>query len=97
MVGNMTVPPRLEAAGARWYHTEDYHSPNLSKASLGRFFAAVLSEGAHIGKVWAMSPQYKRSTVLVSVYMTEDMKENIERDTEFKFCDPPKINLNSSR
>ena len=86
-------PILLKKKGAIWYHTEDYHSPNLSKSSMGEFFYYVLSEGAHIGDIWVFSPEYKRSAVFVSVFMTEQMKNNIETKTKFKFKLPPKVSV----
>jgi hypothetical protein len=87
----------LTQKGAVWWHTDDYAAPNLSKASLGTFFFEVLREGGQIGDVWAFNYAYPRSLVLVSVYMTEEMKNAIERRTRFKFRLPPKISLNGDR
>ncbi len=88
------IPIRLEKAGATWWHSDDYASPNLTKASLGLFFNEVLSEGAHIGEIWVFQKDHPRSAVYVSVYMTEDMKNNIESRTKFKFRTPPEVQLN---
>lgn len=85
---------RLKAAGARWFHTKDWEGPNLSKASLGRFFHAVLSEGAQLGDVWVMNPKFPRSAIMVSVFMTEEMKAKIESVADVKFKDPPRMQLN---
>ena len=90
----MGEPPWLKQAGGKWYHTDDYNSPNLSKASLGTFFSEVLKSGAYIGEVWPLNVNFSRSTVLVTVFMTEEMKAQIEANTKFKFRDPPKITLN---
>ena len=90
----MQPPIGLTAKGATWWHTEDHHSPNLSKASMGTFFNAVLSTGAHIGEVWVFNHNYNNSAVYVSVYMTEEMKNTIEANTKFRFRPPPTINLN---
>lgn len=84
----------LKNKGAVWYHTDDYHSPNLSKASLGEFFCTILTEGAQIGDVWCFNKTFPRSSVYVSVFMTEEMKNNIEQKTKFKFKLPSKIHLN---
>lgn len=35
--------------GAKWWHTQDWEGPNLSIASCGRFFHAVLAAGAQVG------------------------------------------------
>lgn len=88
------VPIGLTQKGATWWHTDDHHSPNLSKSSMGTFFNAVLSTGAHIGEVWVFNHNYNNSAVYVSVYMTEDMKNSIETKTKFRFRPPPVINLN---
>ena len=88
------TPIRLEKAGASWWHSEDYSSPNMSKASLGSFFFEVLKEGGYIGEIWPFAPQYHRSAVYISVFMTEEMKNNIESRTKFKFVPPPVIQLN---
>lgn len=87
-------PIGLKSKGATWWHTEDYHSPNLSKSSMGTFFNAVLSVGAHVGDIWVFNHNYNKSAVYVSVYMTEDMKNEIESNTKFRFVPPPKITLN---
>lgn len=84
----------LKIRGAQWWHTHDHHSPNLTKASLGTFFNAVLSEGAQIGEVWTMNPNYPRSIVLVTVFATREMIDNIESKTKFRFREPPKVSLN---
>ncbi len=88
------VPIGLTQKGATWWHTDDYASPNLSKSSMGKFFNAVLSTGAHIGEVWVFNHNYNNSAVYVSVYMTEGMKNTIEANTKFRFRPPPVINLN---
>lgn len=77
----------------KWYHTDDYASPNLSKASLGLFFYEVLKIGGKIGEVWPFSKQYDRSLVLVSVQLTKEMKVDLESRTRFRFRDPPKVVL----
>lgn len=84
----------LKNAGATWWHSADHHSPNLSKSSMGTFFNAVLSEGAHVGEIWVFNHNYNKSAVYVSVYMTEEMKNTIEANTKFRFNPPPVINLN---
>ena len=89
------LPIHLTRKGAEWWHSDDYHSPNLSKASLGSFFFEVLKEGGYVGEIWPFAPQYNRSSVYISVYMTEEMKNNIESRTKFKFRHPPKAHLNS--
>lgn len=86
---------QLKRMGATWWHSDDYHSPTLTKASLGSFFYEVLKEGAYIGEIWPFSPQYDRSSVYISVLMTEEMKNNIEARTKFKFRVPPKVHLNN--
>lgn len=78
-----------------WWHSEDHHSPNLSKASLGEFFYAVLSVGAEVGQVWAFNYRYPRSSVFMTIKATEDQKNQIEAATKFRFKPPPKIHLNA--
>lgn len=90
-------PIYLKQAGAIWWHSDDYHSPNLSKTSLGTFFHHVLKEGGHIGNIWVFDRTYHRSGVYVSVFMTEAMKEKIESETKFKFRLPPKVKFNDGR
>ncbi len=65
-------PIHLKQAGARWFHSHDHHSPNLSKTSLGEFFTVVLSAGAYIGEIWPFNHRFYRSAVYVSVFMTEE-------------------------
>jgi hypothetical protein len=80
----------LKQKGARWFHTEDHHSPSLSKSGLGIFFDATLSAGAQIGMVSLHKASWEaRGTVYVTVYMTEEMKAKIEGVTKFRFRDPP--------
>lgn len=81
----------LEKQGATWWHTEDYHSPNLSKASLGEFFFEVLKIGAEIGTVWVFNRQYNRSVVYITIFMTEDMKKELESKFRYRFVPPPVI------
>lgn len=81
----------LKNKGAKWWHSDDYHSPNLSKSSMGLFFNTVLKTGAQIGDIWVFNKNFDRSSVFISVYMTEDMKNEIESKTKFKFKIPPKI------
>lgn len=89
----MDEPIHLKSAGAIWYHTDDYHSPNLTQASLGRFFYHTLRAGAHIGRVWSFNHKFDRSGVYISVFMIEKMKEEIEEKTKYRFRLPPKIKL----
>lgn len=89
-------PTSLKVKGAKWFHTHDHHMPNNSKASLGEFFHAVISEGAHVGEIFCMSPKYNRAWVQVSVFMTDDMKASIEAKTKFRFRNPPQVHLNSA-
>jgi hypothetical protein len=84
----------LEKQGATWWHTEDYHSPNLSKASLGEFFFEVLKVGAEIGTVWVFNRHYNRSSVHITVFMTEAMKNELETKFRYRFIPPPTITLN---
>jgi len=75
----------------KWYHTDDYASPNLTKSSLGVFFYEVLKVGGKIGEIWPFNIRHDRSLVLVSVQLTEEMKIDLETRTRFRFRDPPKI------
>lgn len=84
----------LKSQGATWWHTEDFNSPNLSKASLGEFFHEVLKIGAEIGSVWVFDRSFNRSSVYVTVFMTEDMKNELETKFRYRFTPPPKITLN---
>lgn len=86
---------RLRHAGAVWWHSDDYASPNLSKASLGEFFHVVLSEGAQIGEVWVLNPRFNRSAVYVSIFATDAQKNSIEGKTRYRFRPPPVLNLNN--
>lgn len=81
----------LERQGATWWHTKDYHSPNLSKASLGEFFFEVLKIGAEIGTVWVFNRHYNRSSVYITIFMTEDMKKELESKFRYRFVPPPVI------
>lgn len=91
----MTEPHDLKAKGATWWHTDDYASPNLSKSSLGDFFFHVLKSGAYVGEVWPFNYRFKRSLVVVSVFMTDAQRAEIEAATRVRFRPPPKITLNS--
>lgn len=90
----MVEPIRLKIKGAKWYHTDDYASPNLSKASLGEFFFIVLSSGAYIGEIWPFNYQYSRSLVKVSIYCTDEQKIEIETKTRYRLKSPPTIKVN---
>jgi hypothetical protein len=87
----------LEKQGATWWHTQDYHSPNLSKASLGEFFFEVIKVGAEIGTVWAFNRNFNRSAVYITVFMTEDMKNELESKFRYRFVPPPVISSLSIR
>lgn len=91
----MIENPLLKQKGAKWWHSEDYNSPNLSKASLGEFFHVVLSTGAQIGEVWPFNYTYSRSAVYVSIFATDEQKTKIEAATRYRFKTPPKVHLNS--
>lgn len=84
----------LKAKGARWWHSDDYASPNLTKKSLGEFFNAVLSSGAQVGNIWTFNPNFSRSGVYVTIFATEEMKQRIEASTRYRFHLPHKIALN---
>ena len=98
LFGNsLLIDPKLETAGAQWWTTEDAGGPpNLSHKSLGDFFLYALKLGAQIGQIWPFSAQYPRSTVHVSIFMTEDMKNQFEQETRFRFKKPKKIKLNNT-
>lgn len=87
-------PIHLKRAGAEWWHSDDYASPNMTKASLGEFFNAVLSEGAHVGEIWPFNHEYSRSAVYVSIYATEAQRQAIEARTRYRFRHSPKIKMN---
>lgn len=80
---------------AKWWHSDDHHSPTLTKSSLGQFFYTVLKVGAEVGKIWPFAPQYDRSSVFITIRATDEQKTKIEEMTRFKFKPPPKIHLNS--
>lgn len=80
----------------KWWHTDDHFSPNLSKASLGEFFYAVLSVGAKVGSVWAFNHRYHRSSVFMTIQATDEQKDKIEAMTRFRFRPPPKVHINST-
>ena len=88
-------PIHLKNAGAKWWHSSDHASPTLTKTSLGSFFYHVLKVGGYIGEIWPFAPQYDRSSVFISVFMTDEMKAKVEAETKFRFNLPPKISLNS--
>jgi hypothetical protein len=92
----MTVMARLDS-NAKWWHTAEHAgSVQMSKASLGEFFYAVLHRNVQIGEVWPFAP-VRGALVLVSVKMTPDVKDEIEAETRFRFVPPPKITLNADR
>ena len=85
----------LKDKGAKWYHIKDLCAPTLTRASLGRFMYEVLKEGAQIGEIWAFNPNFDKSPVYFTLFMTEQMKENLEKkfDGKVEFTNPPKIVL----
>ena len=89
----MREDPKLKQAGATWWHTADGHSTSLSKANLGNFFYEVLSHPTQVGNIWVFDRRYPRSAVYVSVFMTEETKNEIEANTKYKFRPPQKVNL----
>lgn len=90
------IPIRLTNAGARWFHTSDHGGGvNLTRARLGDFFFECLTRGVHIENIWAMAKS-QRAFVQVSVYMTDEMREAFERETKFRFQEPPKLRLNEN-
>lgn len=90
----MDESPTLKRAGATWWHTDDYASPSLTKASLGEFFHAVLSAGAQIGEVWPFNHRHARSLVLVSLFATDAQKAEIEGKTRYRLRRPPVAHVN---
>ncbi len=87
-------PIQLKEIGAEWWHSEDHQSPTLTKASLGNFLYHVLKVGGYIGSIWPFAPQYNRSPVYFTVFMTVEMKEKIEAETKFRFKPPPTVSFN---
>jgi hypothetical protein len=86
---------KLKQAGARWFHTRDHGGGlNLSKASLGEFVYEMLRRGCQIGSFFCLYNTYPRSWVGASVFMTEQMKDAIEKETRFRFQDPPRVDVN---
>lgn len=85
---------RIKNNGGKWWHTSDHHSPNLTKSSLGEFFHHVIRVGAQIGSIWCMDKNYNRSTVLVTVFMTDKMKEELEESFKYRFKPPTEVCLN---
>jgi hypothetical protein len=80
----------LKQKGARWFHSDDHHSPSLSKTALGEFLFATLKSGAQVGSVYLLKPEWEKTgKVFFTVYMTEAMKNEIENLTRFRFRDPP--------
>lgn len=85
---------RLKKAGATWWHTKDGYSPSLSKSNLGTFFHAILTKDVQVGSIWVFNHKYPCSGVYVSIFMTEETKNEIEADTKYRFRPPQKVNLN---
>lgn len=79
---------------AVWWHVDDYHAPNLSKASLGSFCYEALILGIEIGQIWPLNNRFHRSWVGVTIKATITQKELLEAKTKFKFNPPPKLHLN---
>lgn len=84
---------KLKQKGAKWWHTEDHASPNLTKTSLGLFFYHVLKVGAQIGSIWPFNPKYDKSSVFITVFMTDEMMIKLENETKFRFKPPPKVHV----
>lgn len=76
------------------WDADSYGSPepqkrlNLSKASLGVFFEAVLRHRGDVTSIYAMNPEYARSAVLARVFLTVQGKEAFEAETGFKLRPP---------
>ncbi len=84
----------LKHKGARWFHSDDHYSPSHTKAALGEFLYTTIKAKAQIGTVWLMKPKWEtKGTVFFTVFMTEDMKNEIEAKTRFRFRDPPVSSL----
>lgn len=53
----------------------------------------AIKAGVQIGTIWPFNPQYDRSPVYITVYMTEEMKALLEERTKYRFRDPPVLKL----
>ena len=90
------IPIRLTNAGARWFHTSDHGGGlNLSRACLGDFVYECLKRGVHMEHFCAMA-RSQRAFVQIAVFMTDDMKDAFEKETRFRFQEPPRIKLNEN-
>jgi hypothetical protein len=89
------ISPNLN--NGKWWRTDDYHAPNLSKASLGNFMYLLCKEGAYIGNVWVFNKRFNRSPVYFMVYMTDEMKDRIESQSKVRFAPPQSVKVNSGR
>ena len=86
---------RLKAKGAKWFVTADYTSLQLYKTNLGKFFFHAFKIGVQIGEIWVFNKNFDGSPVYVSVFMTEEMRIELENllENKVKFVDPPRIVL----
>ncbi len=66
----------------------------LSKASLGDFVYAVLSNGGDVSSFFCLNHNYSRASVFSRVRLSLKAKKKIEEDTAFRFDPPPVPHLN---
>lgn len=76
------------------YHTCDYHSPNITKSSLGEFTNQILSRGGIIRNSWVFNPSYNRSVVYFVIDMHPEAAEEFNLNTKWKLVLPRQIVLN---
>lgn len=75
----------LKAKGAKWWQSKDNASPELTKASMGRFVYEALKVGAQIDMMLPFNAEFDNTPVIVTIYMTDEQRATIERQTEFRF------------
>lgn len=68
---------------------------SMNNASLACFMSFCLRNNVEIEYVYALRPEYKRSSVMASVRLRPDQVEAFERETGGKLRKPPRVKLNS--
>lgn len=78
--------------GRMWMHCES--GLTLTKASMSRMIMFCLTNDVEIGDIYAMSPDYPRSQVLVSVFIHPTKVGAFEDETGGKLRLPPIMKVN---
>ena len=77
--------PKLKDQGAKWWQSADAASPELTKASMGRFVYEALKLGAQIDTMSPFNAEFDKTPVFVTIFMTDAQKVELEKRTELRF------------